>query len=152
MTSIREWLHAMGLGELSEEFELHRIDLDAARHLTDAEFKELGLPIGPRLKLKAAIQALTEQPRATLGSEASLQASLASSAAERRQLTVLFCDLVGSRRRRATCSTCRPWRGRGRICVEASYRSALGACRRAHRCSGDRRRGLWNLARATRFG
>jgi class 3 adenylate cyclase len=96
MTSVREWLEGLGLGELSEEFERQQIDLEAVRYLTDVELRELGLPIGPRLKLKAAIQALNESRPGAVDAKRSGQPSDIQPSAERRQLTVLFCDLVGS--------------------------------------------------------
>ncbi len=54
MNPVYEWLRSLGLEQWAEVFEREQIDLDAARQLTDSELKELGLPIGQRLKLKAA--------------------------------------------------------------------------------------------------
>jgi predicted ATPase/class 3 adenylate cyclase len=99
VSAIRDWLQAQGLAEYAAAFERERIDLAALRELSDAEFKELGLPIGVRVKLKAAIQALTEsaaqEPPATAPTPAA-HAAPRGGRAERRQLTVMFCDLVGS--------------------------------------------------------
>ncbi len=71
-----------------------QIDLEAARTLSDLDLKELGLPLGPRSKLRAAIQTLQSAVRSSDTSPAS--EPLAAPNAQRRQLTVMFCDLVGS--------------------------------------------------------
>jgi class 3 adenylate cyclase len=88
--SLREWLTANGLSEFEEVFAQNQVDLKTLFVLTDPDLKELGLPFGPRKRilnriaeLKAAGQPGVERPRA-------------SSRGERRQLTVMFCDLVGS--------------------------------------------------------
>ena len=62
MSGIREWLEELGLGDYAEAFEAERIDLDAARHLSDADLKELGLPMGPRRKLLAALDRQANEP------------------------------------------------------------------------------------------
>ncbi len=94
MNDIKIWLHSLGLDQFAEIFVREQIDLEAARTLSDSDLKELGLPLGPRSKLRAAIQVLqsgVHVPDAGAESE-----SFISRNAERRQLTVLFCDLVGS--------------------------------------------------------
>src|SRR5215470_2403367 len=101
MTGIREWLRAHGLDSYAELFEREQIDVPAARHLTEAALKELGLPMGPRLKLLAAIRELADAPIAEHDTavETDVHGAPASASppyAERRQLTVMFCDLVGS--------------------------------------------------------
>src|SRR5262249_27045277 len=92
---IAEWLSNLGLGKYAAIFAENEIDLETARHLTDDDLRELGLPMGPRRKILAGVAALQdataapglapEQPRGSNRSEA-----------ERRQLTVMFVDLVGS--------------------------------------------------------
>ena len=84
MQSIRAWLDELGLGEFAEVFEAEEIDLATLRHVTDADLKDMGLPIGPRRKLLAAV-ADGEEVAITPASQA-----------ERRQITVMFCDMVGS--------------------------------------------------------
>ncbi|MEP3332312.1 adenylate/guanylate cyclase domain-containing protein [Sedimentitalea sp.] len=86
MTSIDEWLNAMGLGKYQKAFADAEIDLIILPHLTESDLSELGLPIGPRRKVIAAIEALngTTKDPVTL------------SGAERRQLIIMFVDLVGS--------------------------------------------------------
>ena len=78
---VRSWLEAEGFGRFAELFESRQIDGDALSLLTDAHLKELGIALGPRVKLLAAITRL---------------AAGATASAERRRLTVMFVDLVGS--------------------------------------------------------
>src|SRR5689334_10071097 len=100
MIGIRDWLKGIGLGGYADLFEGEQIDFDTVRHLDDASLKELGVPMGPRLKLLAAIRALsdshhrfTNQPQPPSTPEAALKSP---GRVERRQLTVMFCDLIGS--------------------------------------------------------
>jgi class 3 adenylate cyclase/tetratricopeptide (TPR) repeat protein len=79
---IAEWLEAQGLGQYAAAFAAHRIDGTVLASLTDADLKEIGvLPLGHRKRLLAAIARLAEAPAAT--------------AAELRQVTVLFADIAG---------------------------------------------------------
>jgi class 3 adenylate cyclase/predicted ATPase len=79
---VRAWLEAGGFGQFADLFESRQIDGDALPLLTDAHLKELGIPLGPRVKLLAALARLAQEAE--------------PSAAERRRLTVMFVDLVGS--------------------------------------------------------
>ena len=83
MSDVRNWLESLDLGDYAALFEAEQIDRDALPHLTAEVLKELGIPTGPRLKMLAAIEA-PAAPEAQ------------SREAERRQITVMFCDLVGS--------------------------------------------------------
>ena len=98
MGTIQQWLAGIGLEQYAEAFEREQIDPDSARYLTEANLKDLGLPMGPRARFLAAIQAIAPSARALSASPPGGAASQSPSAAdaERRQLTVLFCDLVGS--------------------------------------------------------
>ena len=95
---IEGWLRGLGLERYAGSFRDNEIDAAVLPRLTDEHLKELGLPLGPRLKLLAAIATLhddTAPPAPAPGMP--MPAGAASSpAAERRQLTVMFCDLVGS--------------------------------------------------------
>ena len=88
MPDIRSWLESLNLGVYAEAFEAEDIDLDALGRLSDADLKELGLTMGPRRKVLAAIA----EPAAAPDPEN----TPFSREAERRQITVMFCDLVGS--------------------------------------------------------
>jgi len=92
---IAEWLSSLGLGKYATAFAENEIDLEAARHLTDDDLKELGLPMGPRRKVLAGIVALRDATTVPGVVPERIQSSTRSEA-ERRQLTVMFVDLVGS--------------------------------------------------------
>ena len=55
MTDIDRWLEGVGLGRYADAFAAQEIDLDTLAHLTESDLKEMGLPIGPRRKLLAAM-------------------------------------------------------------------------------------------------
>ena len=80
------WLEEVGLGIYAESFAANEIDFDALPHLGEADLKELGLPMGPRKKLLAAIS--------ELGSGDAGVPEPTRREAERRQVTVLFADMV----------------------------------------------------------
>ena len=92
---IAEWLGGLGLEQYAQTFRDNAIDIAVLPALTDTHLKELGLPLGHRLKLLQAIAALG-QAAATVRSEPAEPAPTTAPSAERRQLTVVFCDLVGS--------------------------------------------------------
>lgn len=101
MSAIRQWLQLHGLGECADIFERERIDLHALRHFSEAEIKELGLPIGLRVRLKNALQNLqpgSPSPEVSTRNPGlqAIDVSAHAARVERRQLTVMFCDLVGS--------------------------------------------------------
>jgi len=60
MGDIRQCSDQIGLPQCAELFEREQIDLLAARNLSDADLKELGLPLGPRPKLRMALQLLQD--------------------------------------------------------------------------------------------
>jgi class 3 adenylate cyclase/tetratricopeptide (TPR) repeat protein len=100
MTTIREWLEGLGLSRFAGAFEEHEIDFDALPHLTEHLLERMGLPIGPRVKLLAAISVLESSPDAAIRKSGDAPAAVAAPGeqqqAERRQITVMFCDMVGS--------------------------------------------------------
>jgi class 3 adenylate cyclase len=95
MQQIADWLKKLGMSEYAQRFADNDIDIAVLRHLTDQDLKELGLSLGHRRKMLAAIAELGSTPPATAQSAAETEPN-AQDAAERRQLTVMFCDLVGS--------------------------------------------------------
>jgi hypothetical protein len=75
------------------------IDADTLPELADPDLRELGLPLGPRKKLLTAIANLAKAAKevpAVDAANVTPTARLPYREAERRQMTVLFCDLVGS--------------------------------------------------------
>ena len=97
MGNIGAWLESLGLDEYVELFRENAIDVEILPELDDVHLKELGIPLGHRLRLLKAIAALRPAPP---GSPEVPGESVASSRheAERRPITVMFCDLVGSTR------------------------------------------------------
>ena len=92
---IGEWLEGLGLGKYAEAFAKNGVDLRALPHLSEDDLKELGVLLGHRRILLAAIQSLQDQKRVWQGEEPASE-PLFQGEVERRQLTVMFCDLVGS--------------------------------------------------------
>jgi hypothetical protein len=97
---IEAWLQDLGLERYVPVFRENEIDAEVLPELTEAHLERLGLPLGPRLKLLKAIAALREgvlpPPAPEQPSEVPAPSAALSAEAERRQLTVMFCDLVGS--------------------------------------------------------
>jgi class 3 adenylate cyclase len=94
MPEIAEWLKNLGMSEYAERFAENRVDLSVLRHLTDQDLKDIGVLLGDRRKLLAAIAELAGAVPAA--PQPTLAEPQPRDVAERRQLTVLFCDLVGS--------------------------------------------------------
>jgi class 3 adenylate cyclase/tetratricopeptide (TPR) repeat protein len=95
-TDIEAWLHGLGLERYVPAFRDHEIDGEVLPKLTSEDLREIGVAaIGHRRKLLDAIAALGAAPPTAAVSAAVSDAS-APAEAERRQLTVMFCDLVGS--------------------------------------------------------
>jgi class 3 adenylate cyclase/predicted ATPase len=93
MQQIAEWLEKIGLERYARLFADNDIDLDALPHLTDDELKELGVTLGHRARLRGALGAEAEShPSAKPGSRRARE----TADAERRQVSIMFCDLVGS--------------------------------------------------------
>jgi class 3 adenylate cyclase len=89
---VGEWLRGLGLDQYETLFRRNDIDVEVLGELTDGDLEKLGVSLGHRKRLLKAIASLRIVP--TPASPAPAPASI--DAAERRQLTVMFCDLVGS--------------------------------------------------------
>ena len=90
------WLRSLGLERYEAAFRDNEIDADVLHDLTDNHLREMGLPLGARLKLLKAITALSPRAEPVFGTSAVAPASVPADTAERRQVTVMFSDLVGS--------------------------------------------------------
>src|SRR5215218_10267193 len=95
---VAAWLRTLGLERYEPAFRDNAIDADVLPELTDDHLKELGLPLGHRLKLLKAIAVLRQGPvqPAAVAPSAEPWAVRDTAEAERRQLTVMSVDLVGS--------------------------------------------------------
>ena len=93
--TLGEWLRAHDLAQLEQVFVENQVDLKTLEILTDTDLKELGVAFGPRKRILSAIAELkrgdSPPPPAKIASPVA-----SASMGERRQLTVMFCDLVGS--------------------------------------------------------
>ena len=96
--SLREWLDGLGLGRYADAFEENELDLDLVADISDADLIDLGVSaMGHRKKLLRAIAVLRSATTSTQEDTTAVpEPSLSAPQAERRQLTVMFCDLVGS--------------------------------------------------------
>jgi hypothetical protein len=88
------WLRSIGLEAYEAIFRENAIDVDLLHELTEDHLREMGLPLGVRLKLRKAINALG--PFGEPISPAAALSTPVGETAERRHVTVLFSDLVGS--------------------------------------------------------
>jgi class 3 adenylate cyclase len=105
---IANWLGQLGLGQYAERFTENEIDVSVLRLLTDQDLKDIGVPLGHRRKILAAIAELSNapmaapiaaspvSPQAAAGTAPNSSSVAPEAAGERRYLTVMFCDLVGS--------------------------------------------------------
>jgi len=98
-----EWLRGLGLGQYEATFREHEIDADVLPDLTEADLEKIGLPLGARKRLMKGIAGLASKEAppsvgaSALPPETSAKARLQQmDLAERRPITVMFCDLVGS--------------------------------------------------------
>jgi class 3 adenylate cyclase/tetratricopeptide (TPR) repeat protein len=96
MTPFRKWLAEIGLGRYEAVFASNEIDFDVIRSLTDADLRELGLALGDRKRLLHAVERLDGQRARGAIAPVARSGDAPSPRGERRQLTVMFCDLVGS--------------------------------------------------------
>ena len=87
MDDVAKWLNGLGLQQLAGTFARFQIDFDVLRLLSDQDLREMKIPLGPRKKVLAALKVLNEagDPHSQPGGPT-----------ERRYVTALFCDLVGS--------------------------------------------------------
>jgi len=105
---VGEWLKGIGLGQYEATFRAHDIDVDVLPDVSEADLEKIGLPLGARKRLMKAIanlrppesrappEPLRTAPEPSRPPAASSPPPRARPDAERRPITVMFCDLVGS--------------------------------------------------------
>ena len=113
MSDVRTWLAGIGLGQYADSFEANDVEMDLLKDVDDQMLKDIGVTsAGHRLRIRNAIAKLSgpggsgrSQDRAGEAPTSDVKENTNSAAAaievaapsgERRQLTVMFCDLVGS--------------------------------------------------------
>ena len=99
--NVAQWLNAIDLGQYEALFREHEIDANVLPDLVEADLEKIGVPLGHRKRLMRAIAALSgggTPPSAAKSTSAQPSRSPPASGAEaeRRPITVMFCDLVGS--------------------------------------------------------
>jgi class 3 adenylate cyclase len=93
MQQIANWLTSLGLGEYAQRFAENRIDASVLPDLTDQDLEKIGIPLGHRKKM---LRAIAEFGGAVLTTPQALTGPNRQDTAERRQLTIMLSDLVGS--------------------------------------------------------
>ena len=88
---VREWLTDLDLVKYIDVFVENEVGMRDLPAINDADLRELGLPLGPRKRVMAAIEALADEDEAASKAEQDLPGV----EAERRQVTVLFADISG---------------------------------------------------------
>ena len=96
MHQIADWLEKLGLSEYAQCFAENDIDVGVLSELTDQDFDRLGVSLGHRRRILRAIRT-AQTGTASIGTHGpAAPEPVLQDSAERRQLTVMFCDLVGS--------------------------------------------------------
>src|SRR5262249_24156586 len=94
------WLRNLGLGKYEPAFIENAIDFDVLPELTDDDLEKLGMSLGDRKRFSRAIKAMAGDFRSPViiseGAENPPTEYSLIVVAERRHLTVMICDLVGS--------------------------------------------------------
>src|SRR5579859_2729214 len=116
MRQVSDWLDELGMSEYSQRFAENRIDFSILSDLTDQDLEKMGVVLGDRRKMLRAIAGLKSGPSAVeppapavaptpptalvkptlIDAPFVKSRSVTEAAGERRYLTVMFCDLVGS--------------------------------------------------------
>src|SRR5215468_3927868 len=93
MEQIADWLRKLGMSEYAERFAANDIEIDILHELTDRDLERLGISLGHRRRI---LRAIRELGGPTPAASQTAVAPPGHDSAERRQLTVMLCDLVGS--------------------------------------------------------
>jgi class 3 adenylate cyclase len=97
MQQVSDWLEKLGLGQYAQSFAENDISFSVLPDLTDHDLKEIGVSLGHRRQLLRAISRLAPpEEDSSTGATTSAASAIPQDAAERRPITVLFSDLVGS--------------------------------------------------------
>jgi class 3 adenylate cyclase len=98
MSEVRKWLEGIGLAQYADAFEANDIDMDLLKEVDEQALKDIGISsTGHRLRLRNAITKLGRSSNEKASASTNVVAREPQAAsAERRQITVMFCDLVGS--------------------------------------------------------
>ncbi len=95
MTELHQWLESNGLGQYVKRFADRGVEYENLASLKEQDLNELGLCLSDRVKFRNAIPALHPKFR-TSNFSTQAKTPVRTSGVEKRHLTVLICDLVGS--------------------------------------------------------
>jgi class 3 adenylate cyclase len=96
LVDIKQWLEGLSLGRYAQSFAENHIDFDVLPDLTEADLERLGLSLGDQKRLlRARVGAKYSAPPSTPAPVAPTSPT-AETRVEKRQVTVMFCDLIGS--------------------------------------------------------
>ncbi len=100
MQQIADWLNQLGMSEYAQRFAENDIEIDLLNELTDQDLDRLGVSLGHRRRMLRAIRELSASPTEAVTKPRASAPTASEPApedrAERRQVTVMFSDLVGS--------------------------------------------------------
>jgi len=97
MQQVANWLEKLGLGQYAQRFAENDVNFAVLPDLTDQDLKELGVSLGHRRQMLRAIAELDGVQKTTAQLAPVAQPPITPhETAERRQVTVMFSDLVGS--------------------------------------------------------
>jgi class 3 adenylate cyclase/tetratricopeptide (TPR) repeat protein len=98
MSDVRTWLAGIGLGQYADAFEANDVEMDLLNGVDDQVLKDIGVTsAGHRLRIRNAVAKLAPTPDVKENTNSAVAASeVAAASGERRPLSVMFCDLVGS--------------------------------------------------------
>ena len=96
MSTVTTWLGRLGLEQYAKTFSDNAIDMEVLPDLTEADLEKLNIALGHRKRILRAIAELPGAGAALATGPAIPAAPAAGTDGEKRQLTVLFCDIVGS--------------------------------------------------------
>ena len=94
LTELRTWLKSLDLERYVAAFEAAEVNLETLSQLTDSDLREIGIPFGPRRRILAALSEAPAEIAASQPISPAPGAAPQASFAERRQITVMFVDLV----------------------------------------------------------
>ncbi|MCG8557630.1 MAG: adenylate/guanylate cyclase domain-containing protein, partial [Proteobacteria bacterium] len=92
---VETWLKSLGLEQYTEAFVENAIDEEVLPELSDSDLASIGVLLGHRRKMLKAIAAMSREPVEITQTETA-STTPSTALGERRQLTVMFCDLAGS--------------------------------------------------------
>lgn len=90
--NVTDWLRGLGLERFAPAFAKQEIELSVLPDLTEIDLRDLGIPMGPRKRILKAIADLRQADAVSTRAPSGRPADRA----ERRHVTIMFCDLIGS--------------------------------------------------------